>query len=200
MLCGVVSVSPAHSAEAHGGESSGVNIFNLQEWPLGVWTIVVFIVLLYLLRKYAWGPMLEGLQRREANIHEAIASAQRARVEAEKLREQFEAQVNQAQERQREILDEGRRLAQQLRDEMVAKAREEIQTERDRTRREISMARDQALQELWNQTAHLATLVSAKVIRRQLNGDDHRRLVDEAIADLRNAGSQRQREVASVQR
>src|SRR5438132_13953965 len=97
------------------------------------------------------------------------------------------------------ILDEAGGDAQRATDEMLGKARAEIQKERERLHREIGMARDQALQEIWNQTAQLATMISAKAIRRQLDADDHRRLVDEAIAELHQAGNERQREVASVQ-
>jgi F0F1-type ATP synthase membrane subunit b/b' len=52
------------------------------------------------------------------------------------------------------------------------------------------------LQQLWSQSAQLATLISAKAIRRQLNPEDHRRLVDEAIADLRQARSERHQGVS----
>ena len=49
---------------------------------LGIWTIVVFGLLFLVLKKYAWGPILQGLQQREANIREALAEAQRAREQA----------------------------------------------------------------------------------------------------------------------
>lgn len=167
-------------------------------FDLGIWTIVVFVLLFLVLRKYAWGPMLEGLQKREQNIHNAIAEAHQTREEAHKLRDQFQAEIARAHEKVRDILDEARREAQQVKDDMLAKARAEIQGERDRLRREIDTARDQAIQELWNQTAQLAALVSTKAIRRQLTTDDHRRLVDEALTELRAAGDNRQRQVASV--
>ncbi len=155
---------------------------------LTIWTWVVFLLLFFILKKYAWGPMLEGLRRREENIRLAMEEARLAREEAHKLREDLQARINRAHEEVREILDEARRDAQHTKEEMVNQARSEIQTERARLRREIEMTRDQALQELWNRTAELATQVSAKAIRRQLTTDDHRRLVDEAIADLRRAG------------
>src|SRR5262245_4284521 len=154
---------------------------------LAIWTLVVFLLLLFILTKYAWGPMLEALKKREENVRAAIEEAQRAREEAQRLRDQLQKELNSANEKVREILDEGRRDTQRVTEEMIAKARSEIQTERDRLRREIETARDQALQELWNQAAQLATLISAKAIRRELNPDDHRRLVDEALAELHGA-------------
>jgi F-type H+-transporting ATPase subunit b len=172
----------AWAEEGHGDE----NILS-PRYDLGIWTIVVFGVLLLVLRKYAWGPMLEGLQRREQNIQGALDEARRGREEAERLRADLQQEMNHAQEKVRDILDEGRRGAQRQYDELVAKARSDIQGERERLHREVDMARDQALHELWTRTAQLATLISAKAIRRQLNEDDHRRLVDEAITELRNA-------------
>jgi F-type H+-transporting ATPase subunit b len=174
-----------------------VNVMALR-WELGLWTLVVFSLLLLILRKAAWKPMLEGLRNREESIRSAIEEAHRAREEAQRLREQLQGEMNKAHEKVRDILDEAHRNAQRTTEEMVAKARGEIQSERERLRREIGLARDQALQEIWNQTAQLATLVSAKAIRRELTQDDHRRLIDEALAELRQAGNERQRQVASI--
>jgi F-type H+-transporting ATPase subunit b len=158
---------------------------------LTLWTFVVFLLLLFVLKKYAWKPMLDGLQRREEHIHAAMEEAQRARDEAQKVQAQFQAQMNQASERVREMMDVARRDAQQLNDEMVAKAKSEITAERDRLRREIESARDQALSEIWQQTAQLATQISAKAIRRGLSEEDHRRLVDEALGELTAAVGKR---------
>ena len=199
VVVSVWAAGVAQAADTNGEEKVGVNIFNVQEWPLGLWTVVVFLALLLVLRKYAWGPMLEGLQRREKNIHETIEEAQRARQEAQRLRSELQAEMDRAAERVRDLMDQARRDAQHATDDMLGKARVEIQKERERLHRDIRMARDQALQEIWGQTAQLATLISAKAIRRQLNSDDHRRLIDEAITELRQAGKERQREVASVQ-
>jgi len=178
----------ACSPSVWGAEGEKINIFDPADIPLGIWSIVVFVILLTVLKKYAWGPILEGLQKREHNIESAVREAQQARDEAQRLRDQLQREVDKAHEKVRDILDEGRRDAQRMTDEMIAKARTEIQAERDRLRREIEMARDQALHELWKQAADLATMISAKAIRRQLSAEDHRRLVDEALAELQGAG------------
>jgi F-type H+-transporting ATPase subunit b len=69
--------------------------------------------------------------------------------------------------------------------EMQAKAATIIQADRERLRREMDIAKDQALKELWEQAAQLATLISAKAISRNLTVDDHRRLIDEALTEMR---------------
>jgi F-type H+-transporting ATPase subunit b len=154
---------------------------------LGVWTVVVFLTLLFVLKRHAWGPMLDGLQKREDSIRSALDEAQRAREEAKTLQARFEAEMNRAQEKVREVMDEARRDAQAMRDDMVAKAKSEIQTERERMRHDIEMARDAALHQLWNQSAQLATMIASKAIRRQLNIDDQRQLIDEAITEMQGA-------------
>jgi F-type H+-transporting ATPase subunit b len=163
-----------------------INILAIS-WDLGLWTVVVFVLLLLVLRKLAWKPMLEGLHRREATIREAMEEALRARDEAQRTRAELEKQMSGAEDKVRQILDEARHNAQQTTENMIAQARTEIQSERERLQREISMARDQALQQIWNQTANLATQISAKLLRRQLTPDDNRRLVDEALAEIGQA-------------
>jgi F-type H+-transporting ATPase subunit b len=195
LVMGLLGGVPVWAAEgAHVEENPILS----PRFDLGIWTIVVFVVLLLVLRRLAWGPMLEGLQKREQNIRAAREDAEHAREEAQRLRAELQAEMDRAAEKVRDLMDAARRDAQRATDDMLARTRMDIQKERERLHREIAMARDQALQQIWNQTAQLATLVSAKAIRRQLTPDDHRHLVDDAIAELRQAGKERQREVAGV--
>jgi F-type H+-transporting ATPase subunit b len=159
-------------------------------YDLGLWTLIVFGLLYWVLSKLAWKPMLEGLKRREDFYHNAMEEAKKARAEAQTLREQWQKEMDKANEKAGEVLEGARRQGKELTDDMIAKARTEIQSERGRLRREIDTARDQALHQLWNQAAQLATLVSAKAIRRNLTQEDHRRLVDEALNELASAGNQ----------
>jgi F-type H+-transporting ATPase subunit b len=153
-------------------------------WDLGLWTIVVFLLLFFVLRKMAWGPMLEGLKKREDNIRLAVEEAKIARAETEKIRADFKAQMDKAYAEIPKIMDEARREAQQLADDMRAKANSDIAAERQRLRREIETARDQALKELQDFSADLATRISSKVLKRAVSADDHRRLVDDAMREL----------------
>ncbi len=171
------------------GEKAG-DPFDLR-LDLGLWSIVVFLGLFFLLKRFAWGPILQGLQQREATIRDAVEEAKTARAETERARADFERKLAEAHAEIPKLLEEARRDAQRLSDEMRARAQADIQTERQRLRREIDLARDQALQEIWGQSAQLATLISAKAIRREVSPDDHRRLVDEALVELRQAAEHR---------
>jgi F-type H+-transporting ATPase subunit b len=177
----LVLPSLALAAEGEGHGSTNPLTFAAD---LGVWTLVVFIVLLFVLRRWAWGPMLDGLHKREDSIRGAISEAQKAREEAHRMQEQWQQEMARAQDKVRDIHEEARRRAEQNANEITAKARADIQAERDRLRREIEVARDQALQELWNHTARLATEISSRVLRKQLGPDDQRRLMDVALSEI----------------
>jgi F-type H+-transporting ATPase subunit b len=152
---------------------------------LGLWALVIFLALLFILNKYAWGPILKGLQTREENIANSVEEAKKARAETERISQEFKAKMEQAYAEIPKIMEQARRDADTFKEEMRVQTTKEIQAERQRLRREIEAAKDQALQELWNQAAQLATLISAKAIGRSLTEEDHRRLLDEALGEMR---------------
>jgi F-type H+-transporting ATPase subunit b len=176
--------SDKEAGAGHGDANGGV--FG-KALDLAIWTVVVFIVLLLVLGKFAWGPMMEGLKRREESIRAAIDEANKAKEEAARMRQEMQAEIAKVQDKQRQMIEEARRDAERLREEMKSEAQAQITAERERLRKEITTATDQALQELWQRTARLATEVSARAIRKNLGEDDHRRLVDEALRELKVA-------------
>ena len=122
---------------------------------------------------------------------ELAAEMHRKRKPVEEVNEQFE-KIRQSEthiaELQKmsmsELIEEARRDAEAMSTEMRAKAAAEIQAERERLRREIDIAKDQAIKQLWEQSAQLAALISSKAIGRALTEDDHRRLIDESLHEL----------------
>src|SRR5262245_16537709 len=77
--------SAAAAKHGAGEKAEGETSVFGQALDLGIWTIVVFLVLLWVLSRFAWQPMLEGLRRREESIRGALDEAQRAREEAKTL-------------------------------------------------------------------------------------------------------------------
>jgi F-type H+-transporting ATPase subunit b len=164
---------------------------------LTIWSIAVFLVLFGVLYRFAWGPISKSLTDRELAIQQAADEARKAREDSEKMRAELQREMAQAQDKVREALDEGRRKAAALSEEMMTKARAEIQADRDRLRRELDLARDQALNDLWQQSTQLAALMSAKALGRQISMDDQQRLINEALAELGQASAQAKRTLAS---
>src|SRR5262249_10494578 len=145
--------APLLAAEDEGGVFKGL-------LDIGIWTVVVFLGLLFVLTKYAWKPMLQGLEKREKDIHAAVEEARRAKDEAHQIRAQLEQERQKGYDEVRGMIEDARKEAEQLKERRKAEADAEIAAERQRLRREMAVARDQALQEMWRQAADLATLVS----------------------------------------
>ncbi len=173
------------AAQGHQGEEGGFFGWSLD---LFIWTMVVFLILLFVLGRYAWPQMLDALDKREETIRSSVVEAQLARAETERVRAQFKAEMDQAFAKIPLLMDEARKNGEKLAAEMRAKAAAEIQGERDRGKRELESARDRLLQDLTNQTAKLATLISANVLARTLTPEDHTRLFALAVEELKTSG------------
>lgn len=182
-LIGVLYMQSTAAPHGAGKESGGGGY--LEDAILGVFTIVVFILLLIILRWKAWDPIIAGLHKREETLHGAHAEAQKLREDAAHLRVDWEKKMAEIQDQVRQIHEEARQRAERNAAEIASRARADIQSERVRMRHEIDAAKDQALSEIWRHTAELVTEVSSRAIRRQINGDDQRRLVEDALAELK---------------
>ncbi len=163
-------------------------MFSLR-WDLGLWSIIIFGSLLFILSKTAWPAMLEGLKKREQNIADAIAAAENARNESEKTRLSLAGEMAKANDNIRSMMEEARKDASAAKDDMLNSAKKEIAAERDRHRREIETAKDQALLEIWNQSTQLAAMLSAKTIKREIRPEDHKKLFDESLKEMKAAAA-----------
>jgi F-type H+-transporting ATPase subunit b len=179
----VVLATPASALAADpGGSVLSPNLVN------SAVTLVVFLTLLAVLWKFAWGPILKSLEARELAQFRALDEAKKAQEDAAALRRQFEAEMAKAADQVRGIMEEARRDAEALRaTEREAGARD-AQAERERAKREIEGAKEVALKEIYEQAVRLAALMSEKALRRAVSADDHRRLFDETLADLKAGG------------
>jgi F-type H+-transporting ATPase subunit b len=175
---------PAWASEAAGGQPK--SIFDLPErWDLSIYTVVVFLLLLGLLSKFAWPAIYQGMKNREEMLAAAKTAAEKAKAEAEEMHKKLQAEFASANDKIRLMLEEARRDADELRAKERDAGLKEAAAERDRAKREIETAKDQALTEIYQQSVQLAALMSSKAVRRGMTADDHTRLVDEALSELK---------------
>jgi F-type H+-transporting ATPase subunit b len=151
---------------------------------LMIWTIVCFLIALYVLKRYAFGPIQGAIDARRERVRQSIEEADRAREEARTLLEEHRKLIGKAKADAEEILAEGRRVADSLRE----RVREETEADRQRrleeTKRQIEAETQRALEQIRAEVADLTLLATAKVTGKVLDRDDHRRLIEDAIGDL----------------
>lgn len=149
---------------------------------LAIFTFIVFLILLVVLRKFAWGPIMTALERREHNIAEHISQAERNHEQARQLLAEYEQKLAGAANEVRELLDEARRDAESTKQTILAEARSGAEAEKARALRDIESATDAALESLARKSSELAVELAGKIVQTKLSAEDHARLIQDAVA------------------
>ncbi len=180
-LAALAAPAVAWAAEPHAAAAATPFSGNVGN---AIWTVVIFLLVLFVLGKYAWGPILRGLQAREDFIRSALEHAKRDRDEAESRLKEYADKIQQARSEASALVDEGRRDAEALKHKILAEAKHEHDLLLDRARREIDVARETAIKDLYTASAKLTTQVAAKILGREIKSADHDRLIRDAVEAL----------------
>lgn len=168
------------AAEASEG---GPNLFAGSIWQ-SLTAIFAFLIVLVILAKFAWGPMLTALASREQQIRDDLANAEKAREEADAALSELNTKLAEAHKEAQRIVDESRSNANAVAAELKAKSEAEINSMKERAESDIESAKQQALSEIYAETANLATSIASKILKREINPNDHSQLVNESLEAL----------------
>lgn len=152
-----------------------------------IWTLITFVLVLLILKKYAWGPLLSALDERENSIREALEQADRARAEAETAAEKNKQALVEAQAEVQAAINKAREDAERIAREVHERSEGEAQQLLEQARRTIVRERDQALQDLRQQTAELAILAAGQLLEENLDDERNRKIVDDFINRIPDA-------------
>lgn len=155
--------------------------------PLGVELYVnlaAFLVLFVLLWKFAFPPITKMLDERADKIRESIEKAEETRVEAERLLEEYRQQMAEARLEAAKVIEQGRTVAENMKNEIVAKAREEAEVERAKAVESIKSEKAAAMAELQRSVADLSVAVAGKILGEKMDASAHEALIDRYIAEV----------------
>jgi F-type H+-transporting ATPase subunit b len=179
-VLGALAVLPGSLLAAEEGEP-GLFSVNL---GLSVWTIVIFLSLLFILRKYAWGPILAGLDAREEGIQGKLDEAARERDEAAQMLEEHRQQLAETRREAQQLIADARTAGEKVRRDIEEKARGEAQGIVEAARREIERERDEALDAIRKQSVEVALAAAEKLIEERLDADRDRELVESFLGEM----------------
>lgn len=151
---------------------------------LALWSLIVFVLFLFILKKFAWLPMIEGLDKRESGIRKAISDAEDARRKSQALLAEYEQKLKVAEQTVQGMVAEAQRDAERTRQDMIASAKREVEAVRDRAKDDIRQAKDTALSEVFTQMNSQIVRATEHVLGRSLQDGDQDRLVGEALAQV----------------
>lgn len=149
------------------------------------WMLVSFGIVFFLLRKFAWKPILAMLREREHNIEQALMAADKAREDMEKLQAGNERILSEARAEREQIFRE----AQEIKGRILAEAREQANLEKDRimadARFSIDAEKNAAIHEIRKITAELSIQIAEKLLRRELSNEQKQRdLIEQLIEEI----------------
>ena len=155
---------------------------------LALWTGVIFVVLLLVLWKFAWGPIADALEKREQGIASQINEAEQANQNAKQMLADYQSKLDAAGEEVRQMIEKGRRDAEQTSRRIVDEARSEAKAQQQRALAEIDQAATGALSELASKSAQLAVGLAGKIVKSELKPGDHADLVRQAVDGFVTSG------------
>jgi len=152
--------------------------------PTVLWTWAAFFITLWALSKVAWPMLAAKMEERETRIREGLDKAAEAEKRAQELLEKREEILQESRDEAQKLLADSRAAAETLKNDALTSAQEEIASERDRAKKEISLERAKALDELKAATIDLTLEAAGRLLERELNDEDHRRLAAEVIQEV----------------
>lgn len=158
----------------------------ISEFSIGLffWQSMIFIGLIFLLRKYAWGPILSAVNERETSIKDALDSAEAARKEMETLQTDNQRILKEARAEKEVMLKEARNT----RTDLINTAKEEAKAEAEKiliqAQEAIQNEKRIAISELKDQVASIATNIAEKVLQKELQSNDKQeQLISQLLKD-----------------
>jgi F-type H+-transporting ATPase subunit b len=173
------SAAPLLAQEEHGG--GGLLSINT---GLSAWTIIIFLIVLAILAKFAFPKILGAVEAREKHLEELAEAAERDRAEAAALVEEHRRLVDETRGKVQEALTEARSTAEGMRKELMDDARREHDELLARGRAELPNERAGMLEQVRRDAVEVAMKAAERLVRRNLDAADNRRLVEEYLAQL----------------
>ena len=151
---------------------------------LFMWTIVTFFIVLAILKWKAWGPLIDALDKREEDIRNALSSAEKAKEEAGKVAEDYEEMIRKAQAEAQKIVTESKAAGERVREEIKVTAEKEAGDILEKAQHQIQTEKEKAVREIRSSVVEFSLQAAAKVIEKNLDSEDNRRLIKETVAGI----------------
>jgi F-type H+-transporting ATPase subunit b len=146
--------------------------------------IINFLILVAILSKVAYKPLMKALADRQAKISDSLNSAEEERVEAVRLKQEYQQQLAEARGQAQAIVEKAMRIAEQTKEEILTEARTENARLLKAAQEEIARERDQALVQLRTEVVSLSMAAATKIVGQNMDNANNAKLVADFIDQL----------------
>jgi len=150
-----------------------------------IWvSLASFLVLFFALAKFAFPAISKMLDERAAKIRESLERAEETRVEAEALLEDYKVQMAEARNESAKVIEQGRKVAEAMREEMIVRARQEADAIVVQAREDIEGEKKAAMADLRSEIAELSVAVAGKLLGEKLSAAEHNALIERYVSEV----------------
>lgn len=143
-----------------------------------------FLLLLFLVKKFAWGPVINMMQKREEYVADEIEAAEKSRADAEKASQEAAERLKQTKQEAQQIIEDAKEAGQKQEQLIIKTAREEAARLKESAQTDIQNEKEKALQALQDKVASLSVLIATKVIEKEIDEKDQEKLINEYIKEV----------------
>ncbi len=174
-----------HASQAHEGGW-------MEKWlsfdpGLFMWTIVTFLIVLTILKWKAWGPLMSALDKREEDIKSALSAADRAKEDAEKASQDYENLIQKAHAEAQQIISDSKAAGERVKNDIESAARTNAEEILGKAKTQIEAESQRAIQEIKSSVVDLSIEAAEKILERNLDSEDNRKLVDQTMESMGKA-------------
>lgn len=141
------------------------------DWITTLAQIVNFLVLVWLLQRFLFGPITRVIEERRGRIEDRLEEAEARRQDAEQAERSFRDKERELEERREALMDAAREEAQELKHELSAAAKEEVEAERESWRRELRDERAVLLDEFHRRFGEFIALAARRALQDLADAD-----------------------------
>ncbi len=160
----------------------------IEEFSIGLffWQTIIFVILIFLLKKFAWSPILKAVNEREQGIKDALDSAEAAKKEMQSLQADNEKIMKEARAERDSLLKEAR----DLKNSMISQAKDEAKSEAQKIIESANEAilneKNAAVSDIKKQVASLSIEIAEKLLKEKLSDDNKQmKIVEDLIKDVK---------------
>ena len=154
------------------------------DFGLMFWTIITFLALVFVLGRFAWAPLLRGIDEREQRMRQEREGAEKARAEAEKIQKELEARLAGLDAKAREVLAQAEREAEALRERHSQEAQREAELLMAKTRQGLEDEKRRLIGELRQEVARLSVTAAEKLVRKTVDAGVRKAVLDQFFREL----------------
>lgn len=151
---------------------------------LFIWTILTFLVLLFMLRKFAWKPLLSMLEKREEMIRKSLDDAEQAKLELEQLSQESQEIVDKARTEAQNIVSDGKSTAEKVKEDILRTARDKADMIVEDAKKQIKSEKDKAIGEIKSEVVDLSLQIANKLIGKNITKSDNQTLIEKSLKEI----------------